>query len=151
MHCIYCNADDTKVVDSRLGQHGSQVKRRRECVACSQRFTTYETADQALPQIVKRGGERSAFDEAKLRNGIKKALEKRPVNTEAVEEAIGEILCRLRSISDREVDSATLGDWVMEALKKLDRVAYIRFASVYRNFQDVEEFRQALDRLEEQH
>jgi len=148
MRCPFCGADETKVIDSRLANEGDSVRRRRECLTCSERFTTFETAELALPRIVKTDGIREPFDEEKLRRGMQRALEKRPVNTERVEAAISRIKSLLRSTGDREVSSQRLGEWVMDALADLDHVAYIRFASVYRSFEDVSAFRDAIERLE---
>ncbi len=148
MHCPFCNADDTRVIDSRLVAEGSQVRRRRECLTCSERFTTYESVELAIPRIVKRDGSREPFDEEKLRAGLLRALEKRPVSTEHIEEAISRIEHRLRATGEREISSRIVGEEVMSALQKLDEVAYIRFASVYRRFQDLTEFREEIERLE---
>ncbi len=148
MRCPFCGADDTKVIDSRLANEGDSVRRRRECLTCSERFTTFETAELALPRIVKTDGVREPFDEEKMRRGMQRALEKRPVDTEKIEAAISRIKHMLRSTGDREVPSRRLGEWVMDALADLDQVAYIRFASVYRSFEDVSAFREAIERLE---
>lgn len=148
MRCPFCGADDTKVIDSRLANEGHVVRRRRECQHCTERFTTFESAELVMPRIIKRDGSRVPFDEEKLRSGIMRALEKRPVSTDAVEQSISRIKHRLRATGDREVPSRLLGDWVMEELKELDQVAYVRFASVYRSFQDVNAFREEIDRLE---
>lgn len=148
MHCPFCNADDTKVIDSRLVADGAQVRRRRECQSCSERFTTYETAELVMPRIVKRDGTRVPFDEAKLRRSIQIAIQKRPVSSEQLEEAITHISTRLRATGERELPSSAIGEAVMQELRKLDNVAFVRFASVYRDFQDIEEFRQEVDRLE---
>jgi transcriptional repressor NrdR len=139
MHCPFCAHDDTKVNDSRLAAEGSQIRRRRECLACGERFTTFETAELVMPLVVKSDERRVPFDENKLRNGLHKALEKRPVSLESVEEAVGHIT--------REVTSRQIGEIVMDELHKLDEVAYVRYASVYRHFQDVEAFREEVDRL----
>jgi len=149
MHCPFCGARDTKVVDSRLVGEGDSVRRRRECIECEERFTTYETAELILPRVVKREGSRAPFDEEKLRAGMLRALQKRPVGTDRIENAISQIKHKLRSLGEREVSSKVLGEWVMEALRSLDTVAYVRFASVYRSFEDVEEFRQEIERLEQ--
>ena len=137
MFCPFCNTTDTKVIDSRLVEESNQVRRRRECVGCSERFTTYENAELALPAIVKRSGARSEFQEEKLRYGLLKALEKRPVNAEKIEEIIAHIKGYLRASGEREVPSVKLGEWIMQELRTVDHVAYVRFASVYRDFQDV--------------
>jgi len=150
MHCPFCKAPDTRVVDSRLGGDGDQVRRRRECVECSERFTTYETAELSLPKIVKHDGLRQTYDEAKLRSGFTKALEKRPVSVEKIEESISHIKHKLLSQGEREVNARTIGDWVMEELQELDHVAYIRFASVYLSFEDVDAFRKTIEKLEQQ-
>ena len=148
MHCPFCKAPDTKVIDSRLANEGDSVRRRRECLTCSERFTTFETAELVMPRIVKSDGSRVPFDEQKLLQGMLKALEKRPVSMETIEQAVNQIKYNLRATGDREVVASRLGEWVMDELKKLDQVAYVRFASVYRSFQDVDEFRQEIERLE---
>ena len=147
MHCPLCNAVDTRVNDSRLVAEGAQVRRRRECTACGGRFTTYETAELSLPQVVKRDGVREAFQVEKLRSGLQRALEKRPVSTEALEEALARIQRDLCTRAEREVEARLIGELVMEQLKQLDQVAYIRFASVYRQFKDLEEFKAEIDQL----
>lgn len=141
---------ETKVIDSRLANDGEMVRRRRECVACAERFTTYESAELVMPRIVKSDGSRVPFDDEKLRAGFRKALEKRPVGTEALENAIINIKRSLRATGDREVSSQMLGGMVMDELRELDDVAYVRFASVYRRFDDVQAFREEIDRLEKQ-
>ena len=148
MFCPFCGADDTKVIDSRLVADGGQVRRRRECVSCRERFTTYEAAELVMPRVIKQNGSREPFDEDKLRSGLQRALEKRPVAVEAVENEIAQIKNRLRATGERELDSRVLGELVMEALKRLDQVAYVRFASVYRSFEDLSEFRDAIASLE---
>ncbi|SFX19696.1 transcriptional regulator NrdR [Marinospirillum alkaliphilum] len=147
MHCPFCSAQDTKVNDSRLVANGDQVRRRRECLSCGERFTTYETAELVMPRVVKRDGTREAFEEAKLRAGLQRALEKRPVDTEALESALERIRQQLRASGEREVPSMLIGELVMQQLKQLDQVAYIRFASVYRQFKDLDEFRAEIDQL----
>lgn len=148
MYCPFCNANDTKVTDSRLMREGNQVRRRRECLDCKERFTTYETAELSLPRVIKRDGRRDVFNEAKLRAGMVRALEKRPVSLEQVETAIGRILHHARASGEREIPSEQIGEWVMAELQNLDQVAYVRFASVYRSFQDIKEFREEISRLE---
>lgn len=148
MRCPFCKAEDTRVVDSRLVGEGEQVRRRRECQACSERFTTFEMVDLVLPQIIKEDGSRQPFDEERLRRGMQRALEKRPVETELIDAAVERIRHRLSSKGDREVPSRELGEWVMDELRNLDEVAYIRFASVYRSFQDVNAFREMVERME---
>ncbi|WP_150049604.1 MULTISPECIES: transcriptional regulator NrdR [Methylomonas] len=140
MRCPFCSAQDTRVVDTRLADDGDQVKRRRECVVCKERFTTFEVVELALPRIIKRNGARVAFDEAKLRAGMQKALEKRPVKVDAIESAISRIKKALMSRGEREIPAMELGELVMKELADLDHVAFVRFASVYRSFQDVSEF-----------
>jgi transcriptional repressor NrdR len=148
MRCPFCAAEDTKVVDSRLVGAGDQVRRRRECIACNARFTTYETMELYLPRLLKRDGRCEQFREEKLRNGILRALEKRPVRTEAIDQAVNHIIDQLRAAGEREVETQVLGEWVMNELKALDEIAYVRFASVYRRFQDVNEFKAAIEHLE---
>jgi transcriptional repressor NrdR len=149
MHCPFCEEVDTKVIDSRLVGEGEQVRRRRECPTCSERFTTYETAELVLPRVVKRDDRRSPFDELKLRAGMMLALQKRPVSSEKIEAAVQRLLRRARSLGEREIDSRVLGEWVMQELRALDDVAYVRFASVYQSFQDVNAFRDEIARLQE--
>ncbi len=148
MQCPFCADRDTRVVDSRLVTEGDQVRRRRECSACRERFTTYEKAELALPRVVKRDGSRVPFKEERLRAGMLRALEKRPVESEHVEQAIGRIKRALVAGGEREVASRLIGEHVMAALGELDQVAYVRFASVYRSFQDVAAFREEVERLE---
>ena len=148
MHCPYCQAKDTRVVDSRLVGEGAQVRRRRECASCRERFTTYEKVELSLPRVVKRDGTRVPFDEEKLRGGMLRALEKRPVPSDDVESAISRIRHGLTARGEREVSSGELGEWVMSALRDMDEVAFVRFASVYRSFQDVHAFREEIERLE---
>ncbi len=148
MYCPFCEANDTKVTDSRLLREGNQIRRRRECAICKERFTTYETAELALPRIIKRDGRRDLFNEDKLRAGISRALEKRPVGLEQIENAVNRIIHKSRTSGEREIPSKLLGEWVMEELHNLDQIAYVRFASVYRSFQDIKEFREEVSRLE---
>jgi transcriptional repressor NrdR len=148
MYCPFCNANDTKVIDSRLIREGNQIRRRRECLECEERFTTYETAELTFPRIIKRDGRRDIFHEEKLRAGMVRALEKRPVSLENIETAISRILHKARASSEREIPSALIGEWVMDELQNLDQVAYVRFASVYRSFQDINAFREEISRLE---
>jgi len=140
MHCPFCSAQETRVIDTRLADDGDQVKRRRECVVCKERFTTFEIIELTLPRIIKRNGAREAFDEGKLRSGMQRALEKRPVNVDDVEVAINRIKKALISKGEREIHAHELGELVMKELSVLDHVAFVRFASVYRSFQDVSEF-----------
>lgn len=150
MYCPFCNAEDTKVVDSRLADDGSSVRRRRECTKCGERFTTYESAQLRMPQLIKSDGRRESFAEDKLRAGIQRALEKRPVDAEAVEAAIGRIRHRLITRGEREVSSRRVGEWVMDELRELDPVAYVRFASVYRSFSDLDAFDEEVQRLRQE-
>lgn len=147
MRCPYCQGLDTRVVDSRLVGEGEQVRRRRQCSACGERFTTHEGPDLVMPRVVKSDGRREPFDEQKLRLGFRRALEKRPVATEALEAALRRICKRLSALGEREVAAAAIGEHVMEELRGLDEVAYVRFASVYRNFQDIDEFQHFVDEL----
>lgn len=147
MHCPFCRALDTKVIDSRLVADGGQVRRRRECLTCGDRFTTYETAELAMPRIVKSNGEREPFNEDKLRAGMRRALEKRPVDADALESAVNRISHGLRATGEREVASRELGEAVMRELRAMDAVAFVRFASVYRDFQDVREFSEEVRKL----
>ena len=148
MHCPFCTHTETKVNDSRLVAEGNQGRRRRECLACGERFTTFETAELVLPRVIKSNGSRQPFDESKLRNGLMRSLEKRPVSMEDVESTIDRIKHRLRETGEREVETRAVGELVMEELRTLDEVAFVRFASVYRSFQDVNEFRQEIERMD---
>jgi transcriptional repressor NrdR len=150
VYCPFCGHVETKVNDSRLAGEGRQIRRRRECLSCGERFTTFETAELVMPVVVKADEVRETFDEAKLRAGMEKALEKRPVAREAIDEALSRITHKVRIIGDREVPSRVLGEFVMEELRQLDEVAYVRFASVYRHFQDVEAFHEEIQRLRSQ-
>ena len=147
MHCPFCSAVDTKVIDSRLVAEGNNVRHRRECITCAERFTTYEAAELVMPRIIKAGGIREPFNEDKMTAGLMKALEKRPVSIERVEEAVTKIKASLRATGEREIDSRAVGELVMSQLRDLDEVAFVRFASVYRSFKDLDEFRQEIDRL----
>ena len=144
MYCPFCAHVETKVTDSRLAGEGRQIRRRRECLACGERFTTFETAELLMPQVVKGDQTREPFDEAKLRAGMRKALEKRPVANGDIDAAAARICHELRSLGEREVASRLIGEMVMEELRHLDEVAYVRFASVYRSFQDVEAFHEEI-------
>ena len=149
MHCPFCTAEDTKVIDSRLTDDGMQVRRRRECPLCFERITTFETALLSLPRVVKRDGERCAFDLEKLRRGMLRALEKRPVTIEHVDAAINRIVKKIRTGGEREVRSEVIGECVMNELRALDQVAYVRFASVYRSFQDIQAFHEEIRKLQD--
>jgi transcriptional repressor NrdR len=148
MHCPFCSFHDTKVIDSRLVTDGGQVRRRRECIECGERFTTFESAELAMPKVIKGDGSRQPFDDNKLKAGILRAVEKRPVSVEAVEESIINIQSQLRAMGERELAASVIGELVMDALRKLDQVAFVRFASVYRRFKDVSDFQQEIERLE---
>jgi transcriptional repressor NrdR len=147
MHCPFCGHEETKVTDSRLAGEGQQIRRRRECLKCAERFTTFETAELLMPHLIKSDATREPFDEQKLRSGMIKALEKRPVSAEAVDAAVMHICHRLRTLGEREVASRLVGELVMDELRHLDEVAYVRFASVYRSFQDVDAFREEIEKL----
>mgnify|MGYP000497864788 CR=1 FL=1 len=147
MFCPFCSETDTKVIDSRLVADGHQVRRRRECLACRERYTTFETAELVMPKIIKRDGSREPFNEDKMRNGLIRALEKRPVSVESIELCINKVKSALRATGEREVSSEMLGNTIMEQLKMLDKVAYVRFASVYRSFEDIKEFGEEIARL----
>ena len=147
MYCPFCGAHDTKVIDSRLASEGAMVRRRRECLSCNERFTTFETAELVMPRIIKTDGRREPFNEEKLRSGIVRALEKRPVGIEKIDAAINHIMKRMRARGERDFSSQEIGNLVMEELRDLDQVAYVRFASVYRSFQDVNAFEEEIERL----
>ena len=148
MRCPFCTANDTRVLDSRLANEGDQVRRRRECTNCKERFTTFEMVELAMPRIIKRDGVREPFDERKLRSGMLKALEKRPVSIDDIEAAINRIKKSLMITGDREISAQDLGEKVMKELSSLDHVAFVRFASVYRSFQDVNEFTEMIEHLQ---
>jgi len=147
MHCPFCKAEDTKVIDSRLVAEGDQIRRRRECTSCNERFTTFETAELVIPRVIKSDGRRQPFDESKLRHGMLHALQKRNVSIDRVDAALNHILHKLRATGEREVKSRLIGELVMAELKQLDSVAYVRFASVYRDFKDIDAFRAEIDSL----
>ena len=147
MHCPFCGAADTKVIDSRLVSEGNHVRRRRQCAVCHERWTTYESAELVMPRIIKQDGIREPFNEDKLMAGLSKALEKRPVSIDKVEEAMSRIKANIRSGGEREVHSRAVGEQVMKELRELDEVAFVRFASVYRSFKDLNEFREEIDKL----
>lgn len=148
MYCPFCQHEDTRVIDSRVSEDGSTIRRRRECPSCGERFNTFETAELKLPAIVKSDGRREAFDERKLRTSFERALQKRPVPAVDIEEAVRAVINGLRLSGERELPSLRVGELVMAELKKLDQVAYVRFASVYRKFEDVQAFREEIERLE---
>jgi transcriptional repressor NrdR len=149
MYCPFCGHIETKVTDSRLASEGAQIRRRRECLKCGERFTTFETAELVMPTVVKGDKTRQPFDEAKLRAGMKGALHKRPVSGEAIDEAVSRICHKIRALGEREVQSRAIGEMVMDELRQLDEVAFVRFASVYRHFQDVDAFHKEIERLRE--
>ncbi len=148
MHCPFCQHDDTRVIDSRVSEDGSTIRRRRECEHCGERFNTFETAEIKLPAVAKSDGRREAFDERKLRTSFDRALQKRPVASEQVDSAVRAVVDELRRSGEREIPSLRVGELVMRELKKIDQVAYVRFASVYRSFEDVQAFREEIERLE---
>jgi transcriptional repressor NrdR len=148
MHCPFCQHEDTRVIDSRLTEEGDTVRRRRECAACGERFNTFETAEIKLRVVVKSHGRREAYDEAKLRAGFERALQKRPVGSDRVDAAVRAVILDLRGSGEREVPSLRIGESVMRELKGIDQVAFVRFASVYRRFEDVQAFREEIERLE---
>jgi transcriptional repressor NrdR len=148
MHCPFCKAEDTQVIDSRVSDDGDSIRRRRRCVACSKRFTTYETVEFRMPQVVKQDGSRTEFDLDKLRTGFMRALHKRPVPTPLVDDAVATVTQQVLALGEREIPSRRIGEMVMKELYKLDTVAYIRFASVYRSFQDVDDFRDAIKEVQ---
>lgn len=149
MYCPFCHANDTKVIDSRLVAEGAQVRRRRQCLLCHERFTTFETAELIMPMIIKRDGSRELFSIDNLRSGMLRSLEKRPVGADALEDAIVRIMQKVRGCGEREIESRLVGEWVMEQLFLLDRVAYVRFASVYKRFEDVSEFAKTVGQLQD--
>ena len=148
MFCPFCGAEETRVIDSRLVSNGSQVRRRRECVSCKERCTSFEIAELVMPKVIKKTGCREPFDDVKLRRGLQKAIEKRPVSVEKLEEMIGDISLKVRSIGEREISSEKLGSIVIDSLFNIDLVAYVRFASVYRNFREEKDFVQFVDKLD---
>ncbi|MDE2338164.1 MAG: transcriptional regulator NrdR [Gammaproteobacteria bacterium] len=147
MHCPFCGHVETKVTDSRLASDGAQIRRRRECLACGERFTTFETAELVMPMVVKGDRRREPFDEAKLRAGMEKALEKRPVARAVIDAAVSHVTHKVRTQGEREIPAGAIGELVMEELRQLDEVAYVRFASVYRHFEDVEAFHEEIRKL----
>lgn len=148
MHCPFCRHTETRVIDSRISDDGDQIRRRRSCEGCGERFTTIEQAYLKLPQIVKRNGNREPYDENKLLRGLERAVEKRPVNSKDIENLLHRVKRYLLTSGEREVPAEGLGEVVMEELRKLDQVAYVRFASVYRSFQDVDAFYEEIKRLQ---
>ena len=151
MRCPFCSHENTRVVDSRLTRDGLQIRRRRQCEDCGSRFNTYEAPEIKPPRIIKADGGREGFSERKLRGGMMRALEKRPVETREIERAIRSLLREISTVEDSEIPSSLLGEWVMRELSRLDQVAYVRYASVYRRFEDVQAFRDEIERLENEH
>lgn len=148
MHCPFCQHEDTRVIDSRVSEDGTTIRRRRECPQCGERFNTFETAEIKLPAVVKSDGRREPFDERKLRGSFEKALQKRAVSEEQMDAAVRAVIHAVRVGAERELPSMRVGEFVMEELRKLDQVAYVRFASVYRRFEDVQAFREEIEKLE---
>ena len=148
MKCPFCNADNTSVIDSRVSEEGDRIRRRRRCLTCDKRFTTYETVELRLPQVIKQDGNRAEFDRKKLLTSFVRALHKRPVPTADVDGAMDRIVQKLLNLGEREIPTRRIGEMVMEELYKLDKVAYIRFASVYRSFQDADDFHNAIKELQ---
>ena len=148
MKCPFCNSPDTQVIDSRVSDDGDSIRRRRKCAACNKRFTTYETVELRMPQVVKQDGSRAEFDLDKLRTGFLRALHKRPVPTQLVDEAIATVTQDVLSLGEREIESRRIGEMVMRELRRLDQVAYIRFASVYRSFEGVDDFQDAIQEVQ---
>ena len=147
MKCPFCGFEEDKVIDSRVSQDGNVTRRRRECLKCERRFTTYERVEEVLPLVVKKDGRREPFDRMKIQAGIQKACEKRPVSIEQIERVVEDIEQRFHELGEKEVKSSMIGEAVMGGLKKLDAVAYVRFASVYREFRDINEFIKELKEL----
>ncbi|HET7598014.1 MAG TPA: transcriptional regulator NrdR [Burkholderiales bacterium] len=148
MKCPFCKSDDTQVIDSRVSDDGETIRRRRRCTSCNKRFTTYETVELRMPQVVKQDGTRAEFDLNKLRTGFLRALHKRPVPTPAVDEAIATITQNVLALGEREIESRRIGEMVMRELRRLDEVAYIRFASVYKSFQGIDDFQDAIKEVQ---
>lgn len=147
MHCPFCNVPDSKVIDSRLAASGSQIRRRRECVSCAERFTTFESYEMVMPRVIKSNGKNEPFDEEKLRRSLRHALQKRPITQEQIESVLSDIQLQIRRLGERDVKSRLIGEIVMQSLFDLDHVAYVRFASVYQDFQDVEAFRRQIESM----
>ena len=150
MFCPFCQAEATKVVDSRVFAYGSQIRRRRECEVCNARFTTFEVADLALPKIIKNDGKRQTFNGSKLKKGMLRALEKRPLSSEKTDALFSKILNQIRFLGEKEIHSRKVGEIMMNALKEVDSIAYVRFASVYRDFQDISDFSEEIKSLNQE-
>lgn len=149
MYCPFCDAPDSKVIDSRLAAQGAQIRRRRECVKCGERFTTFESYEVVMPRVIKSNGKNEPFDEQKLRRSLLHALQKRPITQEQIEATLSEIQQTIRRLGERDVKSLKIGEVVMQALYQLDHVAYVRFASVYQDFQNVDAFRQQIELMQQ--
>lgn len=147
MHCPFCNVADSKVIDSRLAAAGSQIRRRRECLSCGERFTTFESYEMVMPRVIKSNGKNEPFDEEKLRRSLRHALQKRPITQEQIESVLSDIQLQIRRLGERDVKSRVIGEIVMKSLFAMDHVAYVRFASVYQDFQDVEAFRRQIEQM----
>jgi transcriptional repressor NrdR len=150
MHCPFCSKKDTKVIDSRLVSEGFTVRRRRECPDCKERFTTFETAELVMPWVIKSDGRREPFNEDKIHCGLQRAMEKRPISIEQIDKLMIKVKSQLRATGEREVSSELIGNLIMDALLQVDKVAYVRFASVYRSFEDIREFGEAIAKLGDQ-
>jgi transcriptional repressor NrdR len=150
MHCPFCSKKDTKVIDSRLVSEGATVRRRRECPDCKERFTTFETAELVMPWVIKSDGRREPFNEDKIHCGLQRAMEKRPISIEQIDQLMVKVKSKLRQTGEREVSSELIGNLIMDALLLVDKVAYVRFASVYRSFENIREFSEAITKLEDQ-
>lgn len=150
MHCPFCDTQDSKVIDSRLAAQGAQIRRRRECVKCGERFTTFESYEVVMPRVIKSNGKNEPFDEQKLRRSLMHALQKRPITQEQIEETLSDIQQKIRRLGERDVKSLTIGETAMQALYLLDHVAYVRFASVYQDFQNVDAFREQIEQMKQQ-
>ncbi|OUY06701.1 transcriptional regulator NrdR [Acinetobacter populi] len=149
MHCPFCDTPDSKVIDSRLAAQGAQIRRRRECTKCGERFTTFESYEVVMPRVIKSNGKNEPFDEQKLRRSLMHALQKRPVTQEQIEETLSDIQQKIRRLGERDVKSLTIGEIVMQSLYVLDHVAYVRFASVYHDFQNVDAFRKQIEQMQQ--
>ena len=148
MHCPFCNAADSKVIDSRLAAEGCQIRRRRECPSCGERFTTFESYEVVMPRVIKSNGRNDPFDEAKLRRSLMHALQKRPVTQEQIETVLSDIQAQIRRLGERDVKSLTIGEIAMQSIFELDHVAYVRFASVYHDFQNLDAFREQIEMMQ---
>lgn len=148
MHCPFCDAADSKVIDSRLAAQGAQIRRRRECIKCGERFTTFESYEVVMPRVIKSNGKNEPFDEHKLRRSLMHALQKRPVTQEQIEETLSNIQQQIRRLGERDVKSSTIGEIAMQLIFELDHVAYVRFASVYHDFQNLDAFRQQIEMMQ---